>query len=588
MSTSSFLCTKPRLSQARALLFPKVFVPLGIQKNLIMTKVHFRSYIHKKMILFPQRIDKDIAEDDPVRLLDALVDNLMLDNVYKLYKPSGRKPYHPRMMLKVILYAYMNNIYSCRRIESLLKRDIHFIYLAGYEQPDFITINRFRNRVKKEINNIFTQVVLVLAAKGLISLDVEYIDGTKIESKANKYTFVWKRTVEKNRAKLQEQIRTLLLQVDDVIAQDNAAKREGVEFTAALLDEISEELNKSLESVPEPKTKEEKQAVRTKKKQLKELEKKRNKLQEYDWHLEVMGERNSYSKTDPDATFMHMKEDAMRNGQTKPGYNLQIATENQFITDFALYANRTDTLTLPSFLESFKSRYHRYTKTVVADSGYGSEENYLFMDVHNMEAYVKYNYFHKEQRPRYTPNPFSPASLYYNKEQDFYVCPMGQHMKRIGMKRSLTSNGFVTYSVRYQAERCDGCPLRGSCFKARGNRIIEVNHQLQNYKQKARELLTSEEGIKHRGRRCIEPEAVFGQTKYNKAYKRFRHFGKDKVNMDFAFFAIAFNIGKMCGKTNLKELKDIMEVLLGTFRCSIQVYIGYLKPYKSFYMKLAA
>ena len=553
-----------------------------------MTKIHFRSYIHKKMILFPQRIDKDIAEDDPVRLLDALVDNLMLDNVYKLYKPSGRKPYHPQMMLKVILYAYMNNIYSCRRIESLLKRDIHFIYLAGYEQPDFITINRFRNRVKKEINNIFTQVVLVLAAKGLISLDVEYIDGTKIESKANKYTFVWKRTVEKNRAKLQEQIRTLLLQVDDVIAQDNAAKREGVEFTAALLDEISEELNKSLESVPEPKTKEEKQAVRTKKKQLKELEKKRNKLQEYDQHLEVMGERNSYSKTDPDATFMHMKEDAMRNGQTKPGYNLQIATENQFITDFALYANRTDTLTLPSFLESFKSRYHRYAKTVVADSGYGSEENYLFMDVHNMEAYVKYNYFHKEQRPRYTPNPFSPASLYYNKEQDFYVCPMGQHMKRIGMKRSLTSNGFVTYSVRYQAERCDGCPLRGSCFKARGNRIIEVNHQLQHYKQKARELLTTEEGIKHRGRRCIEPEAVFGQTKYNKAYKRFRHFGKDKVNMDFAFFAIAFNIGKMCRKTNFKELKAVMELLLVTFRCFIQVYIGYLKPNKSFYMKLAA
>ena len=553
-----------------------------------MTKVHFRSYIHKKMILFPQRIDKDIAEDDPVRLLDALVDNLMLDNVYKLYKPSGRKPYHPQMMLKVILYAYMNNIYSCRRIESLLKRDIHFIYLAGYEQPDFITINRFRNRVKKEINNIFTQVVLVLAAKGLISLDVEYIDGTKIESKANKYTFVWKRTVEKNRTKLQEQIRTLLLQVDDVIAQDNAAKTEGVEFTAALLDEISEDLNKSLESAPEPKTKEEKQAVRTKKKQLKELEKKRNKLQEYDQHLEIMGERNSYSKTDPDATFMHMKEDAMRNGQTKPGYNLQIATENQFITDFALYANRTDTLTLPSFLESFKSRYHRYTKTVVADSGYGSEENYLFMDVHNMEAYVKYNYFHKEQRPRYTPNPFSPASLYYNKEQDFYVCPMGQHMKRIGMKRSLTSNGFVTYSVRYQAERCDGCPLRGSCFKARGNRIIEVNHQLQHYKQKARELLTSEEGIKHRGRRCIEPEAVFGQTKYNKAYKRFRHFRKDKVNMDFAFFAIAFNIGKMCRKTKLKELKAVMELLLVTFRCCIQVYIGYLKPNKSFYMKLAA
>ena len=492
------------------------------------------------------------------------------------------------MMLKVVLYAYTNNIYSCRRMEPLLKRDVHFIYLAGYEQPDFVTINRFRNRVKKEINNIFTQVVLILAAKGLISLDVEYIDGTKIESKANKYTFVWRKTVEKNRARLQEQIRTLLLQVDDVIAQDNAARKESVGFTADLLSEISEELDKSLESVPEPETKEERQAVRARKKQLKELEKKRNRLQEYDRHLEIMGGRISYSKTDSDATFMHMKEDAVRNGQTKPGYNLQIATENQFITDFALYANRTDTLTLPSFLESFNSRYNHYAKTVVADSGYGSEENYLFMDTHDIETYVKYNYFHKEQRPRYTPNPFSPAGLYYNKEQDFHVCPMGQHMRRIGMKRSINSNGFVTYSVRFQAERCEGCPLRGSCFKARGNRIIEVNHQLQQYKQKARELLTSKEGIRHRGQRCMEPEAVFGQTKYNKAYKRFRHFGKDKVNMDFAFFAIAFNIGKMCKKTKLKELKALMEVLLVNFRCYIGVRIGYLKPNKQFCLKLAA
>ena len=205
-----------------------------------------------------------------------------------------------------------------------------------------------------------------------------------------------------------------------------------------------------------------------------------------------------------------------------------------------------------------------------------------------MEAYVKYNYFHKEQRPRYIPNPFSPASLYYNKEQDFHVCPMGQHMRRIGMKRSINSNGFVTYSVRYQAERCEGCPLRGSCFKARGNRIIEVNHQLQQYKQKARELLTSKEGIRHRGQRCMEPEAVFGQTEYNKAYKRFGHFGKDKVNMDFAFFAIAFNTGKMCRKTNLRELKALMEVLLVNFRCHIGVRIGYLKPNKQINLKLAA
>ena len=131
-------------------------------------------------------------------MVDALVESLILENFRKLYKECGRSPYHPRMMLKVILYAYMNNIYSCRKIEKLLHRDIHYIWLTGYEKPDFITINRFRNRVKKEINEVFTQTVLLLSYKGFISLNMEYIDGTKIESKANRYTFVWRKTVNRN------------------------------------------------------------------------------------------------------------------------------------------------------------------------------------------------------------------------------------------------------------------------------------------------------------------------------------------------------------------------------------------------------
>ena len=183
-----------------------------------MQKYHFRPYSPNQMVLFPQRIDKDIAEEDPVRLVSGIVESLDLSSFRKLYRERGRSPYDPKMLLKVIIYAYMNNIYSCRKIERSLKRDVHFIWLAGYEQPDFITINRFRNRVKHEINNVFTQLVLLLNAKGLVTLDVEYIDGTKIESKANKYTFVWRKTVEKNRAKLLEKTRVLLSQVDDAIA----------------------------------------------------------------------------------------------------------------------------------------------------------------------------------------------------------------------------------------------------------------------------------------------------------------------------------------------------------------------------------
>ena len=512
-----------------------------------MPKIHYHPYTPNQLVLFPQRIDEDIAENDPVRIVNTIVDSLNLEAFKKLYKEKGRSPYHPRMMLKVILYAYMNNVYSCRRIEKLLLRDIHYIWLAGYEKPDFITINRFRNRVKGEINNIFTQVVLTLCSKGFITLDVEYIDGTKIESKANKYTFVWRKSVEKNRAKLMKKISVLLDQMEDVIAQDNAvAKTEKVEFTPSMLTDIISELKESLETDPAPTDKKEKKKFWEKKRQVKQLEGHRDKLQKYDNHLTAMGERNSYSKTDPDATFMRMKEDAMNNGQTKPGYNLQIATENQFITNFALFPNPTDTLTFIPFEEMFFSRYGRFAKTTVADSGYGSEENYRFMDGNGTEAFVKYNYFHKEQKPRYRPNPFHPESLYYNKREDYYVCPMGQHMNRIGMKRGKTGSGYVTESICYQAARCEGCPLRGQCFKAKGKRIMEVNHRLNEYKRQAKERLTSEEGIQHRGKRCIEPEAVFGQIKYNMQYRRFRHFTKDKVTMDFAFFAIAFNIKKLC------------------------------------------
>ncbi|WP_336526635.1 transposase, partial [Bacteroides acidifaciens] len=291
------------------------------------TKLHTKSYSNNDRLFFLLNPNEDIAENDPVRVVDAVVESLDLREFKKLYRERGRCPYHPKMMLKIILYAYMNNIYSCRKIERQVQRDLHYIWLAAQERPDFVTINRFRNRVKKEINNIFTQVVLLLSERGFITLDVEYVDGTKIESKANKYTFVWRKTVEKNRAKLQEKIRVLLQQIEDVIAQDKAAETEAVEFTPETLTSLIGELKDALASEPEPMDKEQKKVRREQKKQIKELEKHRDKLEEYDSRLEQIGERNSMSKTDPDATFMRMKEDAMNNGQTKPGYNLQLSAE---------------------------------------------------------------------------------------------------------------------------------------------------------------------------------------------------------------------------------------------------------------------
>ena len=536
--------------------------------------LHFRSYDPDQTLLFPQRIDRDIPKDDPVRILKSVIESLDLSGFKKLYHERGRSPYHPKMMLMVILYSYMNNVYSCRKIEKLLYRDIYYIWLSGYQKPDFATINRFRNRVKNEIGHIFTLLVLILVEKGFVTLEVEYLDGTKIESKANKYTFVWRKSVERNREKLLEKIRVLLQQINEQMAQDKAADVDTLELTPQTLCEISKEFKEALGSEPEAKTKEEKAAQRGKNKMFKELERHGEKLAEYNSRLEQMEGRNSISKTDPSATFMRMKEDAMCNGQTKPGYNLQISSENQFITDFALFPNPTDTLTFIPFLGSFPGRYGRFPKRVVADSGYGSEENYRFMDEAGIEGFVKYNRFHLEHRPRYKPDTFHPDSLYYNEEGDYYICPMGQRMSRTGTVQTRTEGGYISQSACYRAIRCKGCPLRCLCYKAKANqRAIRVNHRLNSYKRKACELLTSEEGIKERGRRCIEPEAVFGQMKSNMAYRRFRHMGKDKVVMDFTFFAIAFNIKKLCSMMRKVDKKGRKTSSYGKF---VVIFICYM------------
>jgi hypothetical protein len=270
--------------------------------------------------------------------------------------------------------------------------------------------------------------------------------------------------------------------------------------------------------------------------------------------FQKLGDRNSYTKTEPAATFKRTKEDHMKNGQLKPGYNVQIATDKQFVTHAGIYQRAGDTATLPSFLEDFERSYRKQSKVVVADAGYGSEQNYEFMESKGIEAYVKYNYFHKEQKRVWKKNAFSVQNLFYNPDKDFFICPMGQKLSNIGKKKSKSELGYTPALTRYQVQNCTGYPLRDLCHKSKTNRIIEVNYKLQEYNRKTRERLQSKQGVYHRGRQYIEPEAVFGQMKYNMAYRRFQHVGKDKVTMDFAFFAMAFNIKKLCTKLKKKGL----------------------------------
>lgn len=536
-----------------------------------MAKLAIKSDNRKQNLLLPPSLDELVPENHMVRVVDAVIDRLDISDILSTYRGGGNSAFNPKMMLKVLVFAYLSNVYSSRRIEELLRRDIYFMWLAGMKRPDFRTINYYRGkRLKEGFDTVFTQVVRLLHEEGFVSLKVQYIDGTKIESVANKYTFVWRGSVEKYDARLKAKTEALLRQIEQNHAIENQENPVPEELTA-------EEVTKRVERIKEKVDAD--NLGKEERKALKQIETDSvPRMNRYREQLETMGTRNSYSKTDPDATFMRMKEDAMLNGQLKPGYNVQISTENQFITNFGIYQRPTDTLTMISYLESFKARYGMQSEEIVADSGYGSEENYEYMFSNGMTPYVKYNMFHVEQRRGYRNNPFRVSNLFYNPDDDFYVCPMGQKLKFISQEKRYTASGYQQTVSVYRACRCEGCPLRGQCHKSKRDRQIEVNHTLADYKARARELLTSEQGIKHRSNRPIEPEAVFGQIKECGRFRRLRLKGLTGAKIDFGLKALAHNLRKLAQAWAKSSFFD-------KFLSSGTAKQLYTSPYISFYPK---
>ena len=536
-----------------------------------MAKLAIKSDNRKQNLLLPPSLDELVPENHMVRVVDAVLDRLDISDILSTYRGGGNSAFNPKMMLKVLVFAYLSNVYSSRRIEELLRRDIYFMWLAGMKRPDFRTINYYRGkRLKEGFDTVFTQVVRLLHEEGFVSLKVQYIDGTKIESVANKYTFVWRGSVEKYDARLKAKTEALLRQIEQNHAIEDKENPVPEELTA-------EEVTKRVERIKEKVDAD--NLGKEERKALKQIETDSvPRMNRYKEQLETMGSRNSYSKTDPDATFMRMKEDAMLNGQLKPGYNIQISTENQFITNFGIYQRPTDTLTMISYLESFKARYGMQSEEIVADSGYGSEENYEYMFSNGMTPYVKYNMFHVEQRRGYRNNPFRVSNLFYNPDDDFYICPMGQKLKFIRQEKRYTASGYQQTVSVYRACRCEGCPLRGQCHKSKRDRQIEVNHTLDDYKARARELLTSEQGIKHRSNRPIEPEAVFGQIKECGRFRRLRLKGLTGAKIDFGLKALAHNLRKLAQAWAKSSFFD-------KFLSSGTAKQLYTSPYISFYPK---
>lgn len=535
-----------------------VFVNLSMSSK---SKVVFKDYPQHQLIMLPPSLEELIAPHHPVRVVNQVIEQVNLEPLLAKYKGGGTSSYHPRLLLKVIVYAYLTNIYSSRKIEEALQQNIHFMWLAANARPDHNTINRFRSyKLQEVLKDIFSQIVLLLSEQGLLSLKQVYLDGTKLESAANRYSFVWGKSIKASQERIHSQLNELWQYANQVAAQE-------MQDTAPLtFEQIEpEKVQQAIEQID--------QALQQKKVDKKVKQKlsyaRRHwpkKLQEYKGKQAILAGRNSYAKTDTDATFMRMKEDHMQNGQLKPGYNWQICTNNQFILHYTLHQTATDTTTLIPHLESLEQSLGTKPEEACADAGYGSEENYEWLEKSGIEAYVKYNYFHSEQRKKVMEDPFHRNNLYYNQQKDCYYCPMGQAMQKIAETVKKTTTGYEQHYSRYQAVNCAGCPLRGLCHKSKGNRILEVNHALERHKAKARERLLSEKGLEHRSKRPVEVEAVFGNIKSNHHFRRLLLRGLVKVEVETGLLALAHNLRKMASLTATKAKNLASTIVDAVFR----------------------
>ncbi|HOP31613.1 MAG TPA: IS1182 family transposase [Spirochaetota bacterium] len=506
----------------------------------------FKEYNQDQMWLFPPSIDELIPQNHIVRTVNTAINGMDLSHILRSYKGGGTSSYHPQMLLKVLIYAYTQKIYSSRNIAKALRENINFMWISGNNRPDFRTINRFRSIILKEnIEKIFSSVLELLFEKGFVKFENYFLDGTKIEANANKYTFVWGKSTKHYKERLQKQVSELLDKIDVINDKENKEYGdsdleelgEGVEVTAEDLEKTIRRIN---EGLSENETDDEVEQ------DLKKMEKEMlPRLKKYEDYEKILGKRNSFSKTDHDATFMRMKDDPMKNGHLKAGYNVQIGTENQFILGYSIHQKPGDTTTFIPHMNKLEEMAGKLPENIIADAGYGSEENYAFIESHNLGNYVKYPNFHREQRRKFREEIFRVENLPYDPASDEFTCPAGKKLRYTDDKVRITDNGYIQKNRIYTSEDCRWCRKRKACHKSRHNRRIEINPTLIGFKKKVSANLKSEQGLLLRSKRPVEVESVFGHIKHNRGFKKFMLRGIDNVSTEWGLISIAHNLFKM-------------------------------------------
>jgi len=481
--------------------------------------------------------EKVIPADDSVRLLDQIVEEMDLSQLERAYNVRGRKPAtEPSTMLKILLYANMEGIYSSRKIRTACQRDVNYMWLLnGSAAPSHHEIARFRSqRLSECAEGLFFQLVGRLEGYGEINYEHLFVDGTKIEANANKYSFVWKKSTTKyearNNKKLEEAVKTLCEKYEE------PAGSEAEKLLEKLLGKVTEpfvhgrgrrksELQRDIEL-------------------LQGLLKKRKKYTGY--QVTFQG-RNSFSKTDPDATFMHMKEDHMRNAQLKPGYNIQFGVEGEYITGVSVTSERSDQLTLIPFMENLRNHGIEYTD-VTADAGYESEENYSYFETISTECYIKPQNYERSKTKKFKSNMALRENMAYDPEKDEYTCQAEKKIRAKYVGKQKTKSGYEREVTYYECDDCSQCKFKKKCTRAKGNRKLQVSQKFIAQRAASLERITSPKGIQLRMNRSIQSEGAFGVIKQDYGFRQFLLRGNKKVTTEILLLAMAYDVNKLHSK----------------------------------------
>ena len=483
--------------------------------------------------------EKIIPADDSVRLLDKIVEEMDLTPLKRAYERLGRPPATaPSTMLKIMLYAAMEKIYSSRAIESACRRDINFMWLLnGADAPNHFEIARFRSkRLSECAEELLYQIVQKLKDMGEIRYEHLFIDGTKIEANANKYSFVWKKSTNKyearNNAKLEKLSEELYTKYGILSGQELLSELESrmTEPYVHGRGHRKSELQRDIEALRELLHKKEK----------------------YAGYQKTFKGRNSFSKTDPDATFMHMKEDHMRNAQLKPGYNIQFGVEGEYITGVTVSSERSDQLTLIPFMDKLRSKGIEY-EDVTADAGYESEENYSYFDAIRTECYIKPQNYERSKTKKYKSNMALRENMEYDAEHDEYICQAGKKIQARYTGIKITESGYKREVTYYECEDCEGCSYKKDCTKSKKNRKMQVSKKFIAQRAASRERITSEKGILLRMNRSIQSEGAFGVIKQDYGFRQFLLRGNKKVYTEILLIAMAYDINKLHAKIQQKR-----------------------------------